>query len=246
MSVQKIGFVRRTQYSSLSYLDNKFIDLTIYNRGKEYRVHKIIVCSAIPYFAEMFSSETEESSINRIEVDHPTELFEIIINWAYDRKIYITTVNSSELKKLANHLGMTSLDGLLWQYASDIPRRISQNFYPLYKYLDNKFSDLTIYNREKEYRVHKIILCSFIPYFKAMFSSGMKESTASWIEVDYPTEIFDMIIDWAYDRDICITAANSSELMKVAEYLCLDDLCWHCSMFENAPRFPYYRKRIII
>uniref|UniRef100_T1JUI6 BTB domain-containing protein n=1 Tax=Tetranychus urticae TaxID=32264 RepID=T1JUI6_TETUR len=223
MSVQKIGFVRRTQYSSLSYLDNKFIDLTIYNRGKEYRVHKIIVCSAIPYFAEMFSSEKEESSINRIEVDHPTELFDIIIDWAYDRTIYITRQNKSELKELADRLGMFSLV-MLFRYASNIPRRISQYSHPPLKYLDNKFIDLTIYNRGKEYRVHKIILCSFIPYFNAMFSSGLEESISNKVEVDHPTKIFEMIIDWAYDRRIVITTANSSELKKLADYFCLEDL----------------------
>ncbi|XP_015791090.1 kelch-like protein 30 isoform X1 [Tetranychus urticae] len=91
-------------------------------------------------------------------------------------------------------------------------------------YKDRKFSDLIIVNNDKEYHVHKIILSSFIPQIDKMLSSGLAESTSSRIKLDHPTEIFDLIIDWAYCQPISVTKENALGLFHLSDYLDIPDL----------------------
>uniref|UniRef100_T1KW91 BTB domain-containing protein n=1 Tax=Tetranychus urticae TaxID=32264 RepID=T1KW91_TETUR len=50
-------------------------------------------------------------------------------------------------------------------------------------YKTGKWSDITIMNGDKKYRVHKLILSDVIPYFDRMFSSGLSESTKNAVDL---------------------------------------------------------------
>ncbi|XP_015791092.1 uncharacterized protein LOC107367856 [Tetranychus urticae] len=95
-------------------------------------------------------------------------------------------------------------------------------------YKTGKWSDVTIMNKEKEYRVHKHILSNAIPYFDKMFSSGLSESTCEVIKLDHPSYVFDLIIEWAYCSKISITKENAVDLFHLADYMNIPKLTALC------------------
>ncbi|XP_015791093.1 kelch repeat and BTB domain-containing protein 12 isoform X2 [Tetranychus urticae] len=98
-------------------------------------------------------------------------------------------------------------------------------------YKTGKWSDITIMNGDKKYRVHKLILSDVIPYFDRMFSSGLSESTSQLIELDHPPHVFDLIIEWAYCSKIKITKENAVDLFHLADYMNIPKLTALCLDF---------------
>ncbi|XP_015791089.1 kelch-like protein 6 [Tetranychus urticae] len=94
---------------SSAYKDRKFSDLIIVNNDKEYHVHKIILSSFIPYFDKMLSSGLAESKSSRIELKHPTKIFDLIIDWAYCQPINVTKENALGLFHLSDYLDIPDL-----------------------------------------------------------------------------------------------------------------------------------------
>ena len=58
-------------------------------------------------------------------------------------------------------------------------------------------SDITINNRGKYYKLHKIMLIS-IQYFKHMFSNGFKENFEDVIETDFEEKYWSLLVDTIY------------------------------------------------
>uniref|UniRef100_T1KW90 BTB domain-containing protein n=1 Tax=Tetranychus urticae TaxID=32264 RepID=T1KW90_TETUR len=98
-------------------------------------------------------------------------------------------------------------------------------------YKTGNCSDITIINGDKKYQVHKHILCTTIPYFAKMFSSGLSESTSRVIKQDHPPNVFDLIIEWAYCSKIKITKENAVDLFHLADYMNIPKLTTVCLNF---------------
>uniref|UniRef100_T1KW97 BTB domain-containing protein n=1 Tax=Tetranychus urticae TaxID=32264 RepID=T1KW97_TETUR len=65
-----------------AYKNGKWSDVTVMNGDKKYQVHKHILSTSIPYFDKMFSSGLTEASSQVINLDHPPNAFDLIIEWA--------------------------------------------------------------------------------------------------------------------------------------------------------------------
>jgi len=97
--------------------------------------------------------------------------------------------------------------------------------------------DIFVGQAQFHFRVHKDLLCSRVPYFKAMFNSGFMESqtqSAEFSEDDATTVA--LFIEWLYamrlrPADYTKSTPTSGPiwdyilLYKFAEKLCLPDLC---------------------
>ena len=85
---------------------------------------------------------------------------------------------------------------------------------------ENTFTDVKIKVEESEFSVHKCVLSSFSPYFKAMFTGGLVEAAQDVVTLHNvePTMISGLI-DYAYTGQITITKHNVQSMLSAANLL---------------------------
>ena len=101
---------------------------------------------------------------------------------------------------------------------------------------DPSLSDLTLNVRGTRYYVHRCILAIRSPMFRAMITTGYKESSAAEIVIDeFPAEHFHAVLEWIYTGQAHMTASTVLGVLRVADYCQFDDLVRECR--ELAIRF---------
>ena len=98
-----------------------------------------------------------------------------------------------------------------------------------------QFCDVTICVDGEEFPSHKIVLASFSPYFKAMFSGELSESRQDKVSINgmEPTMI-KLLINYAYTAKVVISKSNVQSLLAAAnllEVLPVRDAC--CAFLEK-------------
>ncbi|ELU10302.1 hypothetical protein CAPTEDRAFT_89177 [Capitella teleta] len=79
---------------------------------------------------------------------------------------------------------------------------------------------------------HKLILIAAIPYFEAMFQSGLKESQEQEVELKFSdADTIRMLVEYIYSNEIEITEDNVETLVDASELLLLNDLKISCEDF---------------
>lgn len=77
------------------------------------------------------------------------------------------------------------------------PRRLLENMTQLWQ--ESSFCDITLLIGIKRFHAHKNVLAASSPYFRAMFSSGMKEQGRNEIELhDVSSDVFNLVISFIY------------------------------------------------
>uniref|UniRef100_A0A0K0E1L7 BTB domain-containing protein n=1 Tax=Strongyloides stercoralis TaxID=6248 RepID=A0A0K0E1L7_STRER len=92
------------------YERNEMCDLVIKSSdGKEFHVHKLIICASIPYFHSL-KNFTTNCSENAVTLDlFPSETIELIINYVYNGKIEYHKDTISDVVYAADYLQMETL-----------------------------------------------------------------------------------------------------------------------------------------
>ncbi|XP_077979712.1 kelch-like protein 24 [Glandiceps talaboti] len=97
--------------------------------------------------------------------------------------------------------------------------------------MDCSFCDVTLCVDGKEFRCHRLVLASFSPYFKAMFSGELAESKQEKVSINgVEASMIELLIQYAYTAEIIITKANVQSLLSAAnllEVLPVRDACCH-------------------
>lgn len=94
------------------------------------------------------------------------------------------------------------------------------------------FCDLKIRVGEKTLRVHKNVLASSCPYFRAMLSGRFLESDQEEISIkDIETESLEMMIDFMYTGMLKINSKNAKNLLLTASFLQLNKAEEYCVEF---------------
>ena len=97
------------------------------------------------------------------------------------------------------------------------------------------FCDITLAVDGDEYPCHKIVLCSFSPYFKAMFSGDLAESKQDKVSINgVESAMIKLLVDYAYTSEVHITKHNVQSLLSAAnllEVLPVRDAC--CQFMER-------------
>ncbi len=100
---------------------------------------------------------------------------------------------------------------------------------------DDKLCDVVIKAEGDNFPVHKAVLASCSPYFKAMFCSDMEESKKTSITIrDIPSDAMKTVLDYCYTGEIDITENNVQSLLPAASMLQLEfvrDCC--CDFLMN-------------
>ncbi|RWS24045.1 kelch-like protein 18, partial [Leptotrombidium deliense] len=96
-----------------------------------------------------------------------------------------------------------------------------------------KLVDIRLKVGDKEFSAHRVVLASTIPYFHAMFTHDMLESSKAVIEIQESIEgyAFESLIDYAYSGQLRITSLSVQSLMVAASFLQLQRVCEACCEF---------------
>lgn len=85
---------------------------------------------------------------------------------------------------------------------------------------ENTFTDVRIQVDQTEFPVHKCVLSSFSPYFKAMFTAGLVETGQEQVTLNgVEAGMIASLIDYAYTGQIAINKHNVQNLLSAANLL---------------------------
>ncbi|EFA86792.1 hypothetical protein PPL_00597 [Heterostelium album PN500] len=109
-------------------------------------------------------------------------------------------------------------------------KQLSLNFETL---VDNPiFSDIKFLVEDKIINAHKCILYSRNQHFKAMITSGMKESTEDIITIsDVSYEAFKAIIHYIYTGQLHFHQVDILELLSLSDRYLIDDVKHQCTKY---------------
>jgi len=99
--------------------------------------------------------------------------------------------------------------------------------------------DVTLKIGSKTFHVHKTILAGSSPYFEAMFTSCMEESSKQEIEIkDISPEAMELLIDFCYTTTITIEEENVQQLLPAACLLQMTQIQQYCCEFLSKQLHP--------
>ncbi|XP_045214051.2 kelch-like protein 3 [Mercenaria mercenaria] len=86
--------------------------------------------------------------------------------------------------------------------------------------ISQQFCDMTLAAGGQEFRCHKIVLASFSPYFHAMFTGNLAESTQDTVTInDVEASVMELLINYAYTSEILINRQNVQALLSASNLL---------------------------
>ncbi|CAD6189694.1 unnamed protein product [Caenorhabditis auriculariae] len=97
---------------------------------------------------------------------------------------------------------------------------------------DLKLCDVEIEVENQKLYAHRYLLAAVSPYFRAMFTNGMIETTKSKIVMrDVTKESLELLIDYIYTTKIRITGSNVMSLLFTASILQMDNIVGECQKY---------------
>ena len=97
------------------------------------------------------------------------------------------------------------------------------------------FTDVTINASDGSVSCHKYVLCEVSSYYKAMFRSGMRETTENEINFEEIGHVhLNSLIDYIYTREFVPTKSNVVDMLRYGHLLELENLVGECSRFMLA------------
>ncbi|KAK2174818.1 hypothetical protein NP493_775g01078 [Ridgeia piscesae] len=97
--------------------------------------------------------------------------------------------------------------------------------------LNEEYTDVTLLSDDMQIRCHRNVLAVASKYFKAMFRSGVEESTSPTVQLTMAPEILSTIVQYIYTGEIKLTIDNVESLVKACDVLQLDTLKAACESF---------------
>ncbi|KAM5132591.1 kelch repeat and BTB domain-containing protein 8-like isoform 1-T1 [Mantella aurantiaca] len=99
-------------------------------------------------------------------------------------------------------------------------------------YFSETLCNVTILAADKSFLCHRIVLASVSPYFKALFTSPMKESVVGEVDLlDIPSSVMRTILHYIYMGEAPLTFDNAEEVFIVSSRLqvtAMINLCSSC------------------
>ena len=108
-------------------------------------------------------------------------------------------------------------------------------FETLNKMRENQsLTDVVLRVKGKEFHAHRVILAASSRYFDAMFSSGMKESLQTEVQLTelFLTEkAFELLLYFIYTSFLPLTEANVLDILEAADHLQISGAIKKCSLY---------------
>ena len=100
---------------------------------------------------------------------------------------------------------------------------------------EKELCDIIITMGDRSFPAHRAILAASNRYFKVMFTSGFKESSADEVQVDGDPEVFECLLEYIYSGNLDLTAdeCRQAELLQMAFYFLLTDATTLCGIYTK-------------
>ena len=96
----------------------------------------------------------------------------------------------------------------------------------------NILCDTTIRAQGQDFPAHKCVLSAASPYFRAMFTSELKEKESNLVELqDAKSTTIRNVFQFIYTGKASIDSSNAQDLVKMADYLIIPSLKTKSSLF---------------
>ncbi|XP_044883853.1 actin-binding protein IPP isoform X2 [Mauremys mutica] len=96
----------------------------------------------------------------------------------------------------------------------------------------HNFCDVQLQVGEEGFKVHRLVLAASSPYFAALFTGGMKESSKDVVRIlGVEAGIFRMLLDFIYTGVVNVGESNVQELIVAADMLQLTEVVDLCCEF---------------
>ena len=92
---------------------------------------------------------------------------------------------------------------------------------------DERFCDITVAVKGKEFKAHKVVLAAASPFFLAVLESDMRESNEQLISVELEeatSPVMEEVVKYIYTGNVSVTKEISHNLIATADYLLLSGL----------------------
>ncbi|XP_072027827.1 kelch-like protein 28 [Amphiura filiformis] len=109
------------------------------------------------------------------------------------------------------------------------PRQLSQALNDLRE--ENQLCDIIINVGGRAFNAHKAVLAASSSYFKAMFTSGFKESTEKEISIEGNPDVFKVLIHYAYTGVLKMSALTAFDVLDMACYMQFTQVYKTCANF---------------
>lgn len=94
------------------------------------------------------------------------------------------------------------------------------------------FCDVQLQVGKETFQVHRLVLAASSPYFAALFTGGMKESSKDVVQIlGVEAGIFQLLLDFIYTGVVNIAVTNVQELIVAADMLQLTEVVNLCCDF---------------
>jgi kelch-like protein 10 len=101
--------------------------------------------------------------------------------------------------------------------------------------LDGHFCDVTLRTDDPNgrlFRAHRAVLCAVSNYFHALFLGCWRNTDKNVIELPGITdEMLDILLEYAYNREVNITGDNVHELLPAADQFNIEGIVFKCCKF---------------
>lgn len=95
-----------------------------------------------------------------------------------------------------------------------------------------RFTDLILSVEEVAFPSHRSVMVAVSPYFRAMFTSGMREIREEEVELKgIRSDIFGILLDFIYTCRLAINEDNAQEMLEMASFLQIVPAVNACSQF---------------
>nr|XP_045007159.1 actin-binding protein IPP isoform X1 [Jaculus jaculus] len=97
---------------------------------------------------------------------------------------------------------------------------------------EQHFCDVQLQVGKETFQVHRLVLAASSPYFTALFTGGMKESSKDVVQIlGVDGGVFRLLLDFIYTGIVNISVNNVQELIVAADMLQLTDVVNLCCEF---------------
>ncbi|XP_069498492.1 actin-binding protein IPP [Ambystoma mexicanum] len=92
--------------------------------------------------------------------------------------------------------------------------------------------DVRLVVGEKQFVVHRLVMAASSPYFSALLSGGLSESSKDVVHIlGVESDTFQLLLDFIYTGTVAISAGNVQELLTAADMMQLSEVVDLCSEF---------------
>ncbi|OQR73596.1 kelch protein 8-like [Tropilaelaps mercedesae] len=114
--------------------------------------------------------------------------------------------------------------------APDLPTRSFKTLQRFYK--QGVLCDVILRTDTREISCHRLVLACISPYFHAMFTSNLRESVETVVEIhELNSDALQAIVDYAYSSQIRLSPLSIQPLLHAASVLQIDNLEFACCQY---------------